>query len=82
VLRIPLPGETALITAALYAGMTHHLNIVVLAAVAAAAAVIGDNVGYWIGRTGGCAWLKATGVLSAWTARSSRSDGICSPRTA
>jgi membrane protein DedA with SNARE-associated domain len=50
---IPLPGETALITAALYAGNTHHLNIAVLAAVAAGAAVIGDNAGYWIGRTGG-----------------------------
>jgi membrane protein DedA with SNARE-associated domain len=50
---IPLPGETALIAAALYAGTTHHLNIGVLAAVAASAAVIGDNAGYWIGRTGG-----------------------------
>jgi membrane protein DedA with SNARE-associated domain len=50
---VPLPGETALIAAALYAGTTHHLNIVVLAAVAASAAVIGDNAGYWIGRTGG-----------------------------
>ena len=50
---IPLPGETALISAALYAGTTHHLNIAVLAVVAASAAVIGDNAGYWIGRTGG-----------------------------
>jgi len=50
---IPLPGETALITAALYAGTTHQLNITVLAAVAAAGAVVGDNAGYWIGRTGG-----------------------------
>jgi membrane protein DedA with SNARE-associated domain len=50
---IPLPGETALITAALYAGTTHHLNIVALATVATCAAVIGDNAGYWIGRTGG-----------------------------
>jgi membrane protein DedA with SNARE-associated domain len=50
---IPLPGETALITAALYAGTTHHLSIVGLAGVATAAAVIGDNAGYWIGRTGG-----------------------------
>jgi membrane protein DedA with SNARE-associated domain len=33
--------------------MTHHLNIAALAAVAAAAAVIGDNAGYWIGKTGG-----------------------------
>jgi membrane protein DedA with SNARE-associated domain len=50
---IPLPGETALVTAALYAGTTHHLSIVALAAAAAAAAIIGDNAGYWIGRTGG-----------------------------
>jgi membrane protein DedA with SNARE-associated domain len=50
---IPLPGETALITAALYAGTTHHLSIVALAAAAAAGAVVGDNIGYWLGRTGG-----------------------------
>jgi membrane protein DedA with SNARE-associated domain len=50
---IPLPGETALIAAALYSGTTHHLSIVVLAVVAASAAVIGDNAGYWIGKTGG-----------------------------
>jgi membrane protein DedA with SNARE-associated domain len=52
-LGIPLPGESALIVAALYAGTTHHLNIAALAAVAATAAVIGDNAGYWIGKTGG-----------------------------
>ena len=50
---IPLPGETALISAALYAGTTHHLNVVVLAVVATCASIIGDNTGYWIGRTGG-----------------------------
>src|SRR5215471_6771756 len=52
-LGIPLPGESALIAAALYAGTTHHLNLAALAAVAASAAVIGDNAGYWIGKTGG-----------------------------
>jgi membrane protein DedA with SNARE-associated domain len=52
-LGIPLPGESALIAAALYAGTTHHLNIAALAAIAATAAVIGDNAGYWIGKTGG-----------------------------
>ncbi len=52
-LGIPLPGETALIAAALYAGTTHHLNVAVLAAVASSAAVIGDNAGFWIGKTGG-----------------------------
>jgi membrane protein DedA with SNARE-associated domain len=50
---IPLPGETGLIAASIYAGSTHQLNVVVLAAVAASAAIIGDNAGYWIGRTGG-----------------------------
>ena len=50
---IPLPGETALISAALYAGTTHHLNVVTLAVVATVAAIAGDNAGYWIGRTGG-----------------------------
>ena len=34
-----------LITAALYGGTTHHLNIAVVAAVAAAAAIVGDNIG-------------------------------------
>jgi membrane protein DedA with SNARE-associated domain len=50
---IPVPGESGLIAASIYAGSTHRINIVVLAAVAAAAAIIGDNAGYWIGRTGG-----------------------------
>jgi membrane protein DedA with SNARE-associated domain len=52
-LGIPLPGETTLIAAAVYAGSTHHLNIAVVFLVAAAAAILGDNAGYWIGRSGG-----------------------------
>ena len=43
---VPIPGETALITAALYAATTHHLNIAIIIAVAAAAAIIGDNLGF------------------------------------
>jgi membrane protein DedA with SNARE-associated domain len=58
---IPLPGETALISAALYAGTTHHLNVVVLAVVATGAAIAGDNAGYWIGRTGGYALAERYG---------------------
>jgi membrane protein DedA with SNARE-associated domain len=50
-----LPGETALIAAAVYAS-NGHLPIAGVIAVAAAAAVIGDNIGYWIGRKGG-RWL-------------------------
>jgi membrane protein DedA with SNARE-associated domain len=47
---IPLPGETILISAALYAGTTHNLNIIGVIAAAAAGAMIGDNLGYLIGR--------------------------------
>ena len=52
-LGIPLPGETALITAAIFAGHTHRLNPWLIFLVAAAAAIIGDNIGYWIGDKGG-----------------------------
>jgi membrane protein DedA with SNARE-associated domain len=58
---IPLPGESTLIAAALYAGATHHLNILVVAAVAAAAAIVGDNLGYLLGRTGGRRLVKRYG---------------------
>ncbi|MBE1592178.1 DedA family protein [Nonomuraea angiospora] len=49
---IPVPGETALIAGAAYAGHG-HLNIVAVAVVAFIAAVIGDNIGYAIGRSAG-----------------------------
>jgi membrane protein DedA with SNARE-associated domain len=52
-LGIPLPGETALILAGAYAGTTHHLNAWLIFAVASAAAITGDNFGYWIGDKGG-----------------------------
>src|SRR5580693_9794137 len=52
-LGVPLPGETALITAGIYAGTTHHLNPWLIFLVASAAAIIGDNIGYWIGDKGG-----------------------------
>lgn len=54
---VPLPGETALITAAVLAH--HHYGIWWVIVVAAAAAIVGDNVGYWIGRKAG------RGVLTA-----------------
>ncbi|MGC8471376.1 MAG: DedA family protein [Acidimicrobiales bacterium] len=52
-LGVPLPGETALIAAATYAGTTHGLSIGLVFAVAAAAAILGDTAGYWIGDAGG-----------------------------
>jgi len=48
---IPMPGETALVTAALYAGSTHQIGIASVVLVAATAAIIGDNIGYLIGRS-------------------------------
>jgi membrane protein DedA with SNARE-associated domain len=49
---IPVPGETVLIVAAVYAG-AGQLNIVAVAALAFVAAVIGDNIGFAIGHFGG-----------------------------
>jgi membrane protein DedA with SNARE-associated domain len=58
---IPLPGETVLIVAAIYAGTTHELNIWLVIAAAAAGAILGDNVGYWIGREAGYRLLRRYG---------------------
>src|SRR3989441_11467359 len=59
-LGIPLPGETALLTAAALAALG-HLSIYAVVATAVAAAVIGDNGGYWIGRQGGIALVRRYG---------------------
>jgi membrane protein DedA with SNARE-associated domain len=58
---VPVPGETALIVAGTYAGTTHHLNPWLIFVVASAAAIIGDNIGYWIGRKGGYALARRYG---------------------
>jgi len=58
---IPFPGETMLVTAGVYAGTTHHLNIVIVIVAAAAGAIIGDNIGYGIGRAGGYRLLRRYG---------------------
>jgi membrane protein DedA with SNARE-associated domain len=50
---IPMPGETALVTAALYAGSTHEIGIASVVLVAATAAIVGDNIGYLVGRSMG-----------------------------
>jgi membrane protein DedA with SNARE-associated domain len=58
---IPVPGETALIVAALYAGATGELDIRWVVAVAAAAAIVGDNIGFAVGRYGGFRLLRRYG---------------------
>lgn len=47
---IPVPGETALVAAAVYAGSTNRISIASVVLVAAAGAISGDNIGYFIGR--------------------------------
>src|SRR5438552_6166512 len=59
-LGLPLPGETALVTAAAFAALG-HLSIYGVVTTAVAAAVIGDNGGYWIGRKGGIALVRRYG---------------------
>jgi membrane-associated protein len=65
---VPLPGETALITAAVLASQ-HRLQIAPVIALAAAAAIMGDNVGYLIGRKGGRWLLRRPGPYAHHRAR-------------
>ncbi|HZY11682.1 MAG TPA: DedA family protein [Beijerinckiaceae bacterium] len=60
---VPMPGETALVLASIYAGATGDLNIAQVIAVAAAGAIIGDNMGFWVGRHYGMPLLKRYGRL-------------------
>jgi membrane protein DedA with SNARE-associated domain len=60
-LGLPLPGETILVLAAIYAATEPSLNIWVVIAVAAFGAIIGDNIGYWFGSRYGYALLLRYG---------------------
>jgi membrane protein DedA with SNARE-associated domain len=60
-LGIPLPGETMLITAGIYAGTTHHLAIAGVIGASIAGAIIGDNIGYLVGYKGGLPFLRRYG---------------------
>ncbi|WOJ89999.1 DedA family protein [Methylocapsa polymorpha] len=59
----PLPGETALLLAGGYAGATGQLDISLVIAMAATGAIIGDNIGFWVGRTWGAKLLLRYGKL-------------------
>jgi membrane protein DedA with SNARE-associated domain len=65
---LPLPGETALIAAGVLASQG-DLNIAAVIAVAAVAAIVGDNVGYWLGRVGGRKLLTRWGWLQRHASR-------------
>src|SRR5215469_3509385 len=60
-LGLPLPGETVLVLAAIYAATEPSFNIWVLIVVAAFGAIVGDNIGYWLGLRYGYALLLRYG---------------------
>jgi len=67
-LGIPVPGETALIAFGVLASQGHY-SIAVVIAIAAAGAIVGDNLGFWlIGRRGGRALI----TRFAWIERRTR----------
>lgn len=57
---VPMPGETILVSAAAFAGHRHELDIGYIIAAAAGGAILGDNVGFWVGREFG------TTLLTRW----------------
>jgi membrane protein DedA with SNARE-associated domain len=66
---LPLPGETALIAFGVLAAQGHY-SIVWVIVVAAAGAIIGDNLGYWLlGRIGGRALFRRWGWLRRYSDR-------------
>jgi membrane protein YqaA with SNARE-associated domain len=58
---VPLPGETILVAAALLAATTNQIDIAVVVAAAAAGAIIGDGIGYTVGRRFGMPFLRKYG---------------------
>jgi membrane protein DedA with SNARE-associated domain len=58
---VPLPGETILVAAATLAASTGQINIVVVVLAAAAGAIVGDGVGYMVGRRFGLPFLRRYG---------------------
>jgi membrane protein DedA with SNARE-associated domain len=66
---IPMPGETILISAAALAGTKHALEIQWVIAAAAGGAIVGDNIGFWVGREFGEPLLERWGHLVGLDAR-------------
>jgi membrane protein DedA with SNARE-associated domain len=67
---VPLPGETAIITAAVLARPEHHIHsLTSVIVVGAAGAIVGDNVGYWLGRFGGRKLLARWQVTDRYAAK-------------
>lgn len=58
---IPFPGETMLLIAAISAGTTHHLSLPLVIITAALGAIVGDNLGFLLGRACGYRLLSRYG---------------------
>ncbi|WP_040508979.1 DedA family protein [Gluconobacter morbifer] len=58
---LPLPAESLIIGASLYAGSTHHLEIRWIALAAVLGAIMGDNIGYLLGHHFGYSILQKHG---------------------
>ena len=58
---IPFPGETMLLLASFYAAIDHQLQLPLIIACAAVGAIAGYNIGYYVGRTGGRAFVERFG---------------------
>jgi membrane protein DedA with SNARE-associated domain len=65
---LPLPGETALVAAAVLASRG-HFSIEWVIVVAAIAAILGDNLGYWLGRKLGRGFLQRYGPVRRFSER-------------
>jgi membrane protein DedA with SNARE-associated domain len=65
---VPLPGETALVAAGVFAAKGHY-SIVTVIIVAAAAAIVGDNIGYWLGRELGRGFLQRYAFIRRFSER-------------
>jgi membrane protein DedA with SNARE-associated domain len=63
---VPAPGETALVTAAIFAATTRRLDIVWVVAAAAIGAIVGDNIGYLLGRRFGYSIVLRYGRLAGF----------------
>jgi membrane protein DedA with SNARE-associated domain len=66
---VPLPGETTLIAASIYAGSNDTLDIRLIIATAAGATILGDNIGYWVGRSFARAAVLKWGGWIGWDQR-------------
>ena len=66
---LPLPGETVLMFSAFLAAKTHHLSMVWIIVIGTMAAVMGDNIGFLLGR-------KFGNTLIRWVKKIFRQDDL------